>query len=116
MSRAVGYLPLRRRSSSVEDRSGGVLDCVAYFRRQELRHWWPVNVAELHDLQRVICEQISTSDRRVSAGTVTTYAAVAVVGSGLPRVFVPLIDRLYDERPDDLWARLCAYARPRRGD
>ena len=89
---------IRRRQGREE-----FLDCVAYFRKQELRHWWPVNVAELHDLQRVICEQISTSDRRVSAGTVTTYAAVAVVGSGLPRVFVPLIDRLYDERPDDLW-------------
>ncbi len=39
----------------------------------------------------------------LQAGTLTTIAATAHVGTSKPAVAVPLVDRHYDERPELLW-------------
>src|SRR5262249_23710338 len=35
-----------------------MLECTAYFRKQEMRYWWLVNLAELAGLQRTVCESL----------------------------------------------------------
>lgn len=78
------------------------LDCVAYFRKQEVRYWWLVNVAELASLQRRIVAELQRRAKgklswltRIALGSVTTIAARAHVGRTPPKVQVPKIDQYY---------------------
>jgi 3',5'-cyclic AMP phosphodiesterase CpdA len=59
----------RRRSAEA---GGSHLDCTAYYRAQEFKHWWPINVAELRKLQLEVAEQLGCSP-----GRITTIAADA---------------------------------------
>lgn len=77
------------------------LDCVGFFRKQEMRFWWPINVAELARLQLQVCERLDQPDLRL--GSIITYATIAHVGSEVPAVNVTAIDRLADGQEDDLW-------------
>lgn len=74
----------------------GVLDVVGYFRKQEMPHWWPVNVAELAHLQRDVASGLEDRDVPAAAGSITTVTAMPVAGRPLPRVAVPSLDRLAD--------------------
>ena len=76
------------------------LDCTAYFRKQEVRYWWLVNLAELAKLQREICDALAQRAnapeiRGIRPGGITTIAARAHAGDGAPKVQIPLIDRSY---------------------
>ena len=62
------------------------LDCTAYFRKQEMRFWWFVNLAELARLQRQVCDRLRTGKgqnelRTILPGPITTIAARAKVRS-----------------------------------
>lgn len=74
------------------------LRVVAYFRKQEMRYWWSVNLAELAQLQceavRRINEQRTGSS--LKPGSITTVTAVPTSGDRIPRVAVPLVDRWVD--------------------
>lgn len=85
------------------------LDCFAYFRKQELRYWWPVNLAELASIQRAVHEQLD--GEKPSIGRIATFSAIALWSDSLPRVAVPDVDRLVDE-PERLWALAAAIAKP----
>lgn len=85
-----------------------VLDCFGYFRKQELRYWWPVNVGELAHLQAQVRELLD--EPRPSLGRIVTFSAIALWQSVLPRVAVPEIDRLVDE-PERLWGLAAAVTR-----
>lgn len=74
----------------------GVLDVVGYFRKQEMPHWWPVNVAELALLQRDVAIGLEDRDVPATAGSITTVTAMPVAGRPLPRVAVPSLDRFAD--------------------
>lgn len=76
------------------------LDCTAYFRKQEMRYWWLVNLAELASLQRTVCESLRTRKgqdelRGIQPGPITTIAARAKAERTPPKVQVPRIDRYY---------------------
>jgi hypothetical protein len=86
----------------VERSDGGhpALNCTAYFRKQEVRYWWLVNLAELSELQREICDALAQRRnvqelRNISPGSITTVAARAHAGQSAPKVQVPRIDRYY---------------------
>ena len=68
------------------------LDVTAYFRKQEMPHWWPINVSELARLQRKVLDGLRDS-RDMQAGSITTVTAMPTSGSAIPRVAVPLLDQ-----------------------
>ena len=76
------------------------LDCTAYFRKQEMRFWWLVNLAELAQLQRQVCDRLrggrgQNELRTIQPGPITTIAARAKADRTPPKVQVPRIDRYY---------------------
>lgn len=82
--------------------SGGppTLDCTAYFRKQEMRFWWLVNLAELAQLQREVCDSLRSGKdhndlRTIRPGPITTIASRAKADRTPPKVQVPRIDRYY---------------------
>ncbi len=88
------------------------LDCTAYFRKQEIRWWWPINVAELTSMQAELCSALHSTYDDLTAGTVVTVAAIAKAGNAVPRVAVPRLDRLLDDDPTELWMLATAAAIP----
>jgi 3',5'-cyclic AMP phosphodiesterase CpdA len=71
----------------------------AYFRKQELIYWWPINLAELADLQRVTIRGLAERGHTYGAGSITTFTALPVLARRTPRVAVPRVDQLADEEP-----------------
>jgi 3',5'-cyclic AMP phosphodiesterase CpdA len=89
------------------------LNCTAYFRKQEVRYWWLVNLAELARLQREICDALLQRHkvqelRNIRPGSITTIAARARAGQSVPKVQVPLIDRYYSRSRERLFAMVNA--------
>lgn len=78
-------------------RGDKALDCIGYYRTQEFRHWWPINVAELRHMQVEAAEQAS-----LSPGLITTIAAFPRLSTVRQptKVAVPLIDQWLDHCPD----------------
>jgi hypothetical protein len=70
------------------------LHMVAYYRKQEMPHWWPVNVAELARIQGEILDKLT--HKGISRGSITTITASPTSGMSLPRVAVPWVDREAD--------------------
>jgi 3',5'-cyclic AMP phosphodiesterase CpdA len=81
----------------VEHEGGRRLDCLGYFRKQDIRHWWPVNVAELARIQRRALERLGEHDLQAKRGHIVTFAAAALVDETLPSLKLARIDRLVDE-------------------
>ncbi len=73
-----------------------VLDCIGYYRTQEFKHWWPVNLAELRSLQLEIA-----SEAMLTPGLITTISADPRLSQGKQptKVAVPLIDQWVDNHP-----------------
>lgn len=81
--------------------SDSKLDCIGYFRKQEMHYWWPVNVAELAAIQQRLVARLAELDEDVEPGRIVTVAAIAHSGPAMPRVAVPELD-LAVEEPDRL--------------
>lgn len=79
------------------------LDVIGFFRKHEMKWWWPINVAELHYLQREALKLLTTKRPQLSAGRIITVSAIAKVGETIPQVAIPIIDRLADEEPTRLF-------------
>lgn len=74
------------------------LRVVAYFRKQEMRYWWPVNLAELARLQQEAVSKLNAQQgNELVPGEITTITAVPTSGRRIPRVAVPRVDRWVDE-------------------
>lgn len=74
------------------------LDCVAYYRAQEFRQWWPINMAELRLIQRQVSAEIGAVP-----GRITTIAADARFRATAPtQAIVPIVDRWADHSPETL--------------
>jgi hypothetical protein len=80
------------------------LDCSGYFRKQEMAHWWPINVAELAKVQASVREGLSSSESLARPGKLRTTTAHAVIEDKLPAVALSSIDRAIDQHPEDLWS------------
>ncbi|MDP9136393.1 MAG: metallophosphoesterase [Actinomycetota bacterium] len=73
------------------------LDCLGYFRKQDVRHWWPVNVAELARIQRQVQELLGGKGTLAERGHIITFAATALVDGTLPSLNIARIDRAVDD-------------------
>lgn len=51
------------------------LDVIGYYRVQETRHWWPINILELFALQSDMLKRISIPKKSFVRGKLTTIAA-----------------------------------------
>lgn len=65
----------------------------AYFRKQEMPHWWPINAAELATLQRHALDELASRGNVLSTGSICTITAMPVRGRAAPRVVIPDVDR-----------------------
>lgn len=82
---------------------GRELRVVAYFRKQEMRYWWAVNLAELARLQEEAVTRLNAREgTELVAGEITTITAIPTSGRQIPRVAVPQVDRWVDEDPSRL--------------
>lgn len=71
------------------------IDCVGYYRAQEMVKWWPINVAELLELQKQV------GDHFGRPGRITTITACARSLARSPtHVAMPVIDRWLDQTPE----------------
>ncbi len=80
----------------VSDRA---LHCSAFFRKQEMTFWWPVNAAELARIQAEAVGRLRLTHEHITAGAIRTYASEAVFSDRLPKVDVPRIDRQFWRDP-----------------
>lgn len=72
------------------------LDAVAHFRKQEMPHWWPINLGEIAKLQAEVLAALGRGGG-LQAGRITTITAMPVAGDAFPTVAVPRIDRITDD-------------------
>lgn len=84
------------------------LDVIGYFRKQEMRYWWPVNIAELVRLQSEVFSRVKADvegggRKELVCGVITTIAATAQVDTKVPYILVPAIDFDLEESPEKLW-------------
>ncbi|WP_219210712.1 metallophosphoesterase [Variovorax boronicumulans] len=79
------------------DEGGAIyVDCVGYYRTQEMVQWWPINVAELLHLQTEVAKGFAGRP-----GRITTVTACARSAGVLPtHVAMPVIDRWLDQTPE----------------
>jgi hypothetical protein len=87
---------------------GNRLDCVGYFRKQQMRAWWPINIGELAALQRKAVDHLGG----LVPGEILTFSAIAIGGSDRPRVAVPRVDRWSQDKPGALWELVLATLSP----
>ena len=74
-----------------------VIDVIAFYRAQEFARWWPINVAELRQLQSLICTELGGN---FTPGLMTTVTADARTYARSPsQVAMPIIDRWLDQAP-----------------
>jgi 3',5'-cyclic AMP phosphodiesterase CpdA len=88
------------------------LDCTGYFRKQEMRYWWPINVAELDSVRERVEEELKKRGLTVAPGRLRTITGHAVAEEDLPAVALAMIDRAIDQHPKDLWAMADGLTRP----
>jgi 3',5'-cyclic AMP phosphodiesterase CpdA len=84
------------------------LDCVAFFRSQEMRFWWPINMAEIARLQRHVIQQLEEDHVSLVPGAIVTQTAIAYPGKNYPKVIIPMLDRIWQDDRNRLWSM--AYA------
>ena len=81
----------------VSDEIGDRLDCVGYFRKQDLTLWWPVNIGELRSIQKRVLDL--GPGKRLRPGHLVTIAAEAIHDNVLPELAGTAVDRFVDLRP-----------------
>jgi len=98
---------------------GDALECTAFFRKQEMRYWWAINVGEVARLQREALSMLAERYEDLRAGAVRTIAGEAVFSASLPKVNVPQVDRVAWHDPASIWIMALAVAdvdMPGRGE
>jgi 3',5'-cyclic AMP phosphodiesterase CpdA len=90
------------------------LDCTGYFRKQEMRYWWPINVAELGRIRDEVEGELSKRNLVVTTGRLRTITAFAAIENRLPTVALAAIDRAIDQHPEHLWEMAHSLARVKR--
>jgi 3',5'-cyclic AMP phosphodiesterase CpdA len=89
---------------------GDALECTAFFRKQEMRYWWAINVGEVAHLQREALSMLADRYGHLRAGAIRTIANEAVFSASLPKVNVPQIDRIAWRDPSAIWVMALAVA------
>lgn len=79
------------------DEAGSVfIDCVGYYRAQEMVKWWPINVAELLNLQTMVGQPFGGRPGRIT----TITACARSLARSPTHVAMPVIDRWLDQTPE----------------
>ena len=83
---------------SRRDEAGGqkFVDCVGYYRAQEMVKWWPINVAELLELQTQVGLAFGATPGRIT----TMTASARSLAKSPTHVAMPVIDRWLDQAPE----------------
>lgn len=92
------------------------LDCTGTFRKQEMRYWWPINIAELALVQAAVAEGVTIGEAHPACGVLRTVTAHAIAEERLPVVSVPAVDRAVDQRPAELWQMAYSLVDPHQTD
>ena len=92
------------------------LDCTGYFRKQEMRYWWPINVAELAEIQRDVTRAFTAEFGPIASGVLRTFTGYAAVEDTLPAVALAAIDRAVDQHPEHVWSMAYWVAHPGEAD
>lgn len=79
------------------------LECTGSFRKQEMRYWWPINVAELAQVQTAVAAGVTINGSHPTAGLLRTVTAQAIAEDRIPVVALPAVDRAVDQNHADLW-------------
>lgn len=77
-----------------------ILDCIGYYRAQEFKSWWPVNIAELRHLQLEVAHQATVIPGKIT--TISPYPRLSEDKQNIrqpTKVAVPLIDQWVDNYP-----------------
>lgn len=72
------------------------IDCVGYYRAQEMVKWWPINVAELLELQKRVGLSFNGQPGRIT----TITACARALARSPTHVAMPTIDRWLDQTPE----------------
>ena len=72
------------------------LDCIAYYRVQEMIKWWPINVAELLNMQLQVVKGFKGKPGRIT----TITASARAIAKQPTHVAMPSIDRWLDQYPE----------------
>ncbi len=72
------------------------VDCVGYYRAQEMVKWWPINVAELLELQTQVGRPFAGRPGRIT----TITASARSLARSPTHVAMPVIDRWLDQTPE----------------
>lgn len=72
------------------------IDCVGYYRAQEMVKWWPINVAELLELQTQVGKPFNGQPGRIT----TITACARSLARSPTHVAMPVIDRWLDQAPE----------------
>lgn len=92
------------------------LDCVAFFRSQEMRYWWPINMAEIARLQRQVIQRLEEDRIYLAPGAIVTQTAIAYPGRTAPTVIIPMIHRVWQDDRKRLWSMAYALFHYETGD
>jgi hypothetical protein len=82
--------------------SGTLLDVVGIYRKQDLRLWWPVNMAELAYIQRHALEFTGDNaqlHQPVAPGRLIAIASISTHDNVLPQLAGTALDRALDLQP-----------------
>jgi len=98
------------------------LDVVGVFRKQDLDYWWPVNMAELAQIQERALEAAHAGDAKLlqeaRAGRLIAMASIGAHENTIPKMAGTALDRAVDLRPHWLYhlAYLAAHPGPSTQD
>ncbi|MDP2768203.1 MAG: metallophosphoesterase, partial [Giesbergeria sp.] len=84
------------------------IDCVGYYRAQEMVKWWPINVAELLELLRKVGKEINCTPGRIT----TITACARALARSPTHVAMPAIDRWLDQTPEKYFVLASAFLNP----
>jgi 3',5'-cyclic AMP phosphodiesterase CpdA len=109
----VVQLQLRR------DQDRQLLDVVGFYRKQDLELWWPVNIAELAEIQKRAVKHAHESRSPALKGKIGPGRLIAIASSGvhdkvLPQMAGTALDRSIDLRPTWIYKLADLAAHPRR--
>ncbi len=79
-----------------DENSTVFIDCVGYYRAQEMVKWWPINVAELLELQTQVGKPFNGQPGRIT----TITACARSLARSPTHVAMPVIDRWLDQTPE----------------
>ncbi|WP_447916449.1 metallophosphoesterase [Delftia acidovorans] len=81
------------------------IDCVGYYRAQEMVKWWPINVAELLEVLRKVGKEINCDPGRIT----TITACARALARSPTHVAMPAIDRWLDQTPEKYFVLASAF-------